>query len=79
MKKSLRYDVPEFEGPEAALESMLIDDYLRQHGFTSIKDLCKLPVDEAKRIMIESCRYASLKLAEVESRDTFQREIHVGD
>jgi hypothetical protein len=69
---------PTFEGPEAALERLLIDDYLKQRGVSSIKDLCKLPEDEAKQLMIDACRYASLKLAAVESRVKFQQEIHTG-
>ena len=76
MNKPLSADVPEFEDPEAALERALIDDYLKQKGY-AFTDLCKLPEKEAKVLMIEACRYASLKLAEVESRDTFQKEIHI--
>ncbi len=67
-----------FEGPESALERMLIESYLRDKGFASIKELSKLPKDEAKKLMMEACRYASLKLAEVESTDKFQKDIHTG-
>jgi len=67
-----------FEGPESALERMLIESYLKDKGFASIKELSKLPKDEAKRLMMEACRYASLKLAEVESTDRFQKDIHTG-
>ena len=68
-----------FEGPESALERMLIDEYLKLQGFSSVKELCKLPDDEAKQMMINACRYASLKLAEVESTNRFQHEIHGRD
>ena len=67
-----------FEGPESALERMLIESYLKDKGFASIKELSKLPKDEAKKLMMEACRYASLKLAEVESTDRFQKDIHTG-
>jgi hypothetical protein len=72
-------DIYLFEGPESALERMLIDEYLKQQGISSVKELCKLPEDEAKQMMINACRYASLKLAEVESTDNFQHEIHTRD
>ena len=80
MKKppQINPDVLVFEGPESALERMLIDEYLKQQGISSVKELCKLPEDEAKQIMVNACRYASLKLAEVESVDRFQRNIHGG-
>ncbi|MBI5943275.1 MAG: hypothetical protein HY864_02805 [Chloroflexi bacterium] len=71
-------DVQIFEGPESALERMLIDEFLNQNGITSIKELCNLPEEEAKQLMINACRYASLKLAEVESTDRFQKDIHTG-
>jgi len=67
-----------FEGPESALEKMLIESCLKEKGFSSIKELSKLPTDEAKKLMMEACRYASLKLAEVESTDRFQKDIHTG-
>ena len=81
MKKipQVRPEVLIFEGPESALERMLIDEYLKLQGFSSVKELCKLPDDEAKQMMINACRYASLKLAEVESTNRFQHEIHSRD
>jgi len=41
-----------------------------------MEELRKLPEEEAKSLMREACRYATLRLAEVESRARFQREIH---
>ncbi len=64
-----------FEGPEAELERLLIDQYLRIQGYT-MADLCKLPVEKHKQLMIDACKYASAKLAEVESRDKFTKSIH---
>ena len=79
MKSDLLEKDEVFEGPESALERMLIDEYLRNCGIASVKELCKLQEDEAKQIMINACRYASLKLAEVESSNRLQSEIHFGN
>jgi hypothetical protein len=69
-------DASEFDGPQAPLEMMLIDEYLLSQGFSSIKELCHLPGNEAKRLLIAACRFASLQLAEIESRAKFRTEIH---
>lgn len=65
-----------YEGAEAHLEMMLIDEYLQSQGYASIKELCHLPEDEVKKLLIAACRFASLSLAEVESRARFNKEIH---
>jgi hypothetical protein len=62
------------EGPQSALEKQLIEEYLDSRGH-HLADLRTLPKEEAKRLMEEACRYASLKLAEVESRAHFRSEI----
>lgn len=62
------------EGPQSALERHLIKEYLENKGYR-LEDLTKLPVDKAKQLMREACQYASLKLAEVESRAQFREEI----
>jgi hypothetical protein len=64
------------EGPESALERKLIRDFLHEKGY-SMEDVRKLPKDEAKQLMTEACRYAALKLAEVESRVRFKQEIQL--
>ena len=63
------------EGPQSALEKNLIQEYLKEKG-CSLESLHQLPQDEAHRLMREACTYASLKLAEVESRARFREEIH---
>jgi hypothetical protein len=63
------------EGPQSALEKNLIQEYLQEKGYT-LEDLHQLPKEEAHRLMREACTYASLKLAEVESRARFREEIH---
>lgn len=63
------------EGPQSALEKSLIQEYLQSKGY-SLDSVHRLPPDEARRLMREACAYASLKLAEVESRARFRNEIH---
>ena len=72
-------DISLTEGPESVLERLLIDEYLKQQSISSMKDLCNLPEEQAKSLMIEACRYASLKLAAIESSNRFQKDIHLGD
>jgi hypothetical protein len=73
---TLQKDIPAYEGPETHLESMFIEEYLHTKGFLSIKELCNLTESEAKNILVGACRYASLKLAEIESRVRLGDEIH---
>ena len=76
MKSPIHEDASGYEGPESKLEMMLIDEYLQSQGYASIKGLCHLPEDEVKKLLIAACRFASLHLAEIESRDRFKKEIH---
>jgi hypothetical protein len=69
-------DTPAFSGAQAPLETILIDQYLQSKGFSSIKELCHLPEEEAKKLLIDACRFASLKLAEIESKAKFRGELH---
>jgi hypothetical protein len=64
------------EGPQSSLERHLIEEYLKDKGF-SIEDLKKLPEEEAKTLRKEACMYASLKLAELEAKSQFRDEIHL--
>jgi hypothetical protein len=66
----------QYNTPQAPLEMMFIDEYLKSKGYHSLKDMCHLPEAEAKTIMMQACKYASLKLAEIESRAQFRKEIH---
>lgn len=54
------------DGPQSKMEKTLLEEYLRSKGY-SFKDLCNLPEEKAKILMIEACKYASLKLAQLES------------
>lgn len=62
------------EGPQSTLEKNLIVEYLRTKGY-EYNDIRTLPEELAKTLMKEACMYASLKLAEVESRAHFREEI----
>lgn len=63
------------EGPQSKLERKYIQEYLHSQG-ASLESLGQLPKDEQLRLMSEASQYASLKLAEVESRAKFRRDIH---
>jgi len=63
------------EGPQSALERKYIQDYLQSKG-VNLENLGDLPKDEQQHLMREACKYASLKLAEVESRAKFRHDIH---
>ena len=63
------------EGPQSTLERKYIQEYLHSNG-VSLENLGKLPKDEQQYLMREASIYASLKLAEVESRAKFRHDIH---
>jgi hypothetical protein len=64
------------EGPQSTLERNLIREYLCKKGYSQ-EDLRILPEEEAKSLMREACQYAAFKLAEVESKARFRREIQL--
>jgi hypothetical protein len=66
---------PIAEDMHAHLEQSLIEAYLKGKGYT-LEDLKKLPEAEAKQLMKEASIYASGKLAELEERAHFLRELH---
>ena len=67
-----------FVGPQSKLERELIKKFLESKNL-SPSDLASLPVDEAQKVMRQACAYASLKLAEVESKAQFRQKIHGGN
>lgn len=73
-KSKKKITIDDEGGRQAAMERMLLEQYLQGKGY-SFKDLCNLPEEEAKALMIEACKYASLKLAEVESAAHFREKI----
>jgi hypothetical protein len=72
-------DKPRIESTQSQLEMMLIDEFLKERGYGSVKELCGLPENKAKQLMIDACKYASARLAEIESRAKFQQKIHYED
>ena len=69
------FDVDPTEDPNAVLEKALIEEYLKEHGY-SHESLKKLPPKLVKKIMQEASQYASLKMEEVEARAHFVKELH---
>jgi hypothetical protein len=65
---------PKGVGELAALEAKFVEEYLDGKGYRR-EDLNRLPADEAKKLMKEACAYASLKLAEIESKVRFRKSI----
>jgi hypothetical protein len=63
------------EDRNALLEKALIEEYLREKGY-SHEDLKKLPADVVEKLMKEASQYASLKMEEVEARAHFVKELH---
>ncbi len=57
--------VPRMEDPNAELEIMYIEDYLRAFGL-SLHDLNFMDEDLRRTYMTAACRFASIRLAEVE-------------
>ncbi len=60
--------------PEAALERMLLEEYLESKGY-SLKEMANLPPEKASALMKEACEHASLMLAQVESTARFRDKI----
>jgi hypothetical protein len=67
-------DVEPMEDRNALLEKTLIEEYLKDKGYTW-KEFKKLPKDQAEQLMKEASRYASLKMEEVEARAHFVEEL----
>jgi hypothetical protein len=59
----------------SSLEKQFIADCLARVG-CRVEDLKSMPADRAKELKTAACQYASLKLAEFESRSRFMDKIH---
>jgi hypothetical protein len=64
------------ESSESNLERKLIAEYLLSKGY-SLSSLKNLPKKKANILMGEACRYATLKLAEIEARSKFRWKIQI--
>ncbi|MBN1304544.1 MAG: hypothetical protein JXA13_08920 [Anaerolineales bacterium] len=62
--------------PANHLEKQFISEYLKQYGLTR-KTVTELPKHEYFQMMLDACKYASNKLAEVESRAKFVHAIRM--
>ncbi len=73
------YLIP-FQGKSihAALEKQLIQSYLLEQGYQQ-EDFKKMSVLRYRELMAAASRYASSKLAEIESRTKFLNKIHFED
>lgn len=63
------------ENSNALLEKSLIEEYLKEMGY-SHDDLKKLPAELVEKLMKEASQYASLKMEEVKARAHFVKELH---
>lgn len=70
------YPIP-FQGKSihSALEKQLIQSYLLEKGYQRI-DINKMPLHRSRELLAAASCYASLKLAEIESRSKFLKKIH---
>jgi len=59
---------------KTSLERKLINTFLHDKGY-SVERIMALPISEARLLMIDACTFASLKLAEIESRAGFTKKI----
>jgi hypothetical protein len=59
----------------STLERQFINDYLSSQGYRA-EDLHLLPNGQRRALLAAASRYASLKLAEIESRSRFIDKIH---
>ena len=75
MNTKLTENTEPIEDRSALLENALIEEYLKEKGY-SHEDLKKLPAELVEKLMKEASQYASLKMEEVEARAHFVKELH---
>jgi hypothetical protein len=68
-------DVTPVQDHEAKLERALIEEYLREHGHT-LQDLESLAEDARRQLLQDASMYAAGRLAEIEARAHYVKEIH---
>ena len=77
----MKDDESEIEGENmlssrySKLEMEHIRAYLKEKGHT-LADLHKMPAEKAKALLAQANAYASARMAEVEARARFRKEIH---
>ena len=75
MNAKLTENIEPIQDRSALLENSLIEEYLKQKGY-SHEDLKKLPAELVEKLMKEASQYASLKMEEVQARAHFVKELH---
>ena len=75
MNTKLTENTEPIEDRSALLENSLIEEYLKEKGY-SYEDLKKLPAELVEKLMKEASQYASLKMEEVQARAHFVKELH---
>ena len=75
MNTKLTENTEPIEDRSALLENSLIEEYLKENGY-SHEDLKKLPAELVEKLMKEASQYASLKMEEVQARAHFVKELH---
>ncbi len=75
MNTKLTENTEPIEDRSALLEYSLIEEYLKENGY-SHKDLKKLPAELVEKLMKDASQYASLKMEEVQARAHFVKELH---
>ncbi len=75
MRETSPQDKAVSDEPQARLERLFIEAYLRTKGHT-LQSLHKLPAEEAKQLMTEASIYASTMLAQFETRERLLQELH---
>ena len=75
MNTKLTENTEPIEDRSALLENALIEEYLKEKGY-SHEDLKKLPAELVEKLMKEASQYASLKMEEVQARAHFVKELH---
>ena len=75
MNTKLTENIEPIQDRSALLENSLIEEYLKQKGY-SHEDLKKLPAELVEKLMKEASQYASLKMEEVQARAHFVKELH---
>jgi ribonuclease HIII len=68
-------DTPQMQDKYAQLERVFIDEFLRINGYDS-HTVLTMPEDKRVAILTQAAEYAAVKLAEVEARAHYVREIH---
>jgi hypothetical protein len=68
-------DVPPSDDFEGKLEQSLIDEYLRTRGYDAVR-LASLTDEQRATVRRDACKYADLRLAEIESRAQYLKALH---